>query len=108
MDFTTSLDFKIPARPAVLQNDTTELLNEIVRSVYSFFVFYFAVFELHQVVHHCVIDLLPCDVSHFSFVLDLLILHHTVLGVARRLEVTHCCALDISIYRIQFLFLFLC
>ena len=97
MNHLASLDLQVAARPTILQDHSSELLHIIVGLIDRLFVLNFAIFELLQVVHHAVVDLLPCNVGQLCIVLDLLVLDYAVFGLACRLEVRHGSALNICI-----------
>ena len=94
---------QVAARSAILQHHPPELLHIIIGLVDCLFVLHFAIFQLLQVVHHVVVDLLPRNVSQLCIVLDLLVLDYAVFGLACRLEVRHGSALDICIDQVQLL-----
>ena len=107
MDLTAALDFKVPALTALNQNDASKLLHEIIGSVDRLFVLNFTILQLHQLVHHVVIDLLTVYVRHLCLVLDLLILYYAFFCITCRFKVSHCSSLDVSIDSLQLvLFLF--
>ena len=59
MNHLAPFDLQVAARPAVLQDHPSELLHIIVGLIDSLFVLHFAIFQLFQVIHHAVVDLLP-------------------------------------------------
>ena len=101
MNHLASLDLKVAARPTILQDHSSELLHIIIGLVDCLFVLHFAIFQLLQVVHHVVVDLLPCNVSQLCIVLDLLVLNYAIFCFACRLEVCHGSALDICVDQVQ-------
>ena len=101
MDLRAPLNLQITAHSTIFQDGSAELLNKIVGLIHCLFILNFAVFQLHQVVHHVVIDLLPCNICQFSFILNLLILDNAVFGFTRRLEVRHRCLFYARVDRMQ-------
>ena len=106
MNAGTSFNFEVATRSTVLKHLSSELLYEVICSVNCFFVFEFAVFELHQAVHHGVVGLLSLDVGQVCVILHILKFYYVVFGVTGCFEVIDSSLFDFSINLVQSVLLF--
>ena len=108
VDFLASFDLHVSALPTELEHAPSELMQIVVCLVDDLLVIDFEVFELHQAVHHDVVDLLALNVGELCFVLDFLVLYDGVFSVSCRPKVRHCCLFYFLVDLVQLFLLFCC